>query len=103
MGLTVHGGRHDVPHVPRGSCASAQAARRAPPIHPRARENLGARITEVQIAFLVFYVKYLDRPIRVFCRMALACIGLAAVDRGHIHKFAPADCEVDGADSTTRS
>ena len=73
---------------------------------PVLAKNLGARITEVQIknierpvgasnyglsrtlnvlldiAFLVFYVKYLDRPIRVFGRMALACIGLAGVILG---------------------
>ena len=70
---------------------------------PVLAKNLGAKITEVQIknierpvgtsnyglsrtlnvlldiAFLVFYVKYLDRPIRVFGRLALACIGLAAI------------------------
>ena len=64
---------------------------------PVLAKNLGAKITEVQIknierpvgashyglsrtfnvlldiAFLVFYVKYLDRPIRVFGRLALAC------------------------------
>jgi glycosyltransferase involved in cell wall biosynthesis len=65
--------------------------------------NLGARITEVRIqnigrpvgashyglsrtfnvlldiAFLVFYVKYLDRPIRVFGRLALATLALASI------------------------
>jgi glycosyltransferase involved in cell wall biosynthesis len=70
---------------------------------PVLAKNLGARITEVEIqnierpvgisnyglsrtlnvlldiAFLVFYVKYLDRPIRVFGRLALACIGLAGI------------------------
>ena len=73
---------------------------------PVLAKNLGAKITEVQIknverpvgasnyglsrtlnvlldiAFLVFYVKYLDRPIRVFGRLALACIGLAAIILG---------------------
>ncbi len=70
---------------------------------PVLAKNLGARITEVEIqnierpvgtsnyglsrtlnvlldiAFLVFYVKYLDRPIRVFGRLALVCIALAGV------------------------
>src|SRR5262249_32176150 len=70
---------------------------------PVLAKNVGARITELpiqnierpvgasnygisrtfnvllDIAFLVFYVKYLDRPIRVFGRLALACIGLATV------------------------
>ena len=70
---------------------------------PVLAKNLGASITEVQIknierpvgasnyglsrtlnvlldiAFLVFYVKYLDRPIRVFGRLAVACIGVAAI------------------------
>lgn len=70
---------------------------------PVLAKNLGANITEVQIknierpvgasnyglsrtlnvlldiAFLVFYVKYLDRPIRVFGRLALACVALAAI------------------------
>ena len=65
--------------------------------------NLGARLTEVpirnierpvghsnygisrtfnvmlDIAFLVFYVKYLDRPIRVFGRLALACLAMAGL------------------------
>jgi glycosyltransferase involved in cell wall biosynthesis len=65
--------------------------------------NLGARLTEVpirnierpsgvsnyglsrtfnvllDIAFLVFYVKYLDRPIRVFGRLALASLAAATV------------------------
>ena len=36
----------------------------------------------LDIAFLVFYVKYLDRPIRVFGRLAVACIGLAAIILG---------------------
>src|SRR5882672_2147914 len=73
---------------------------------PVLAKNLGASITEVQIknierpvgasnyglsrtlnvlldiAFLVFYVKYLDRPIRVFGRLAVACIGLAAIILG---------------------
>jgi glycosyltransferase involved in cell wall biosynthesis len=73
---------------------------------PVLAKNLGATITEVQIknierpvgasnyglsrtlnvvldiAFLVFYVKYLDRPIRVFGRLALACVGLAALILG---------------------
>ena len=73
---------------------------------PVLAKNLGATITEVQIrnierpvgasnyglsrtlnvlldiAFLVFYVKYLDRPIRVFGRLALACIALAAIILG---------------------
>jgi glycosyltransferase involved in cell wall biosynthesis len=73
---------------------------------PVLAKNLGASITEVEIknierpvgnsnyglsrtlnvlldiAFLVFYVKYLDRPIRVFGRLALACIGLAAIILG---------------------
>jgi glycosyltransferase involved in cell wall biosynthesis len=68
---------------------------------PVLAKNLGATITEVEIrnierpvgtsnyglsrtlnvlldiAFLVFYVKYLDRPIRIFGRLALACIALA--------------------------
>jgi glycosyltransferase involved in cell wall biosynthesis len=70
---------------------------------PVLAKNLGAKITEVEIrnierpvgtsnyglsrtlnvlldiAFLVFYVKYLDRPIRVFGRLALACIALAGI------------------------
>ncbi len=70
---------------------------------PVLAKNLGARITEVEIknierpvgtsnyglsrtlnvmldiVFLVFYVKYLDRPIRVFGRLALACIALAGL------------------------
>ena len=70
---------------------------------PVLARNLGARLTEVpirnierpvgashyglsrtfnvllDIAFLVFYIKYLDRPIRVFGRLALASFGLAAV------------------------
>jgi glycosyltransferase involved in cell wall biosynthesis len=70
---------------------------------PVLARNLGARLTEVpirnierpvgasnygvsrtfnvllDIAFLVFYTKYLDRPIRVFGRLALATFGLAAV------------------------
>jgi len=70
---------------------------------PVLAKNLGATITEVEIknierpvgnsnyglsrtlnvlldiVFLVFYVKYLDRPIRVFGRLALACFGLAAI------------------------
>jgi len=70
---------------------------------PVLAKNLGATITEVQIknierpvgtsnyglsrtlnvlldiAFLVFYVKYLDRPIRVFGRLALGCIAAAAL------------------------
>ena len=70
---------------------------------PVLAKNLGATITEVEIrnierpsgtsnyglsrtlnvlldiAFLVFYTKYLDRPIRVFGRLALACIGAAGV------------------------
>jgi glycosyltransferase involved in cell wall biosynthesis len=33
----------------------------------------------LDIAFLVFYTKYLDRPIRVFGRLALATFALAAV------------------------
>ncbi len=65
--------------------------------------NLGARLTEVpiqnigrpvgasnyglsrtfnvllDIAFLVFYVKYLDRPIRVFGRLALLTLAVASV------------------------
>jgi glycosyltransferase involved in cell wall biosynthesis len=70
---------------------------------PVLASNLGARITEVpirnierpvgtshyglsrtfnvllDIAFLVFYVKYLDRPIRVFGRLALASLALAGI------------------------
>ncbi len=70
---------------------------------PVLAKNLGARITEVpiknierpvgtsnyglsrtfnvvlDIAFLVFYVRYLDRPIRVFGRLALASLALAGV------------------------
>ncbi|PYR69751.1 MAG: glycosyltransferase [Acidobacteria bacterium] len=70
---------------------------------PVLAKNLGAKITEVEIqnierpsgasnyglsrtlnvlldiAFLVFYVKYLDRPIRIFGRLALACVGLAGI------------------------
>ena len=73
---------------------------------PVLAKSFGARITEVEIrnierpvgtsnyglsrtlnvlldiAFLVFYVKYLDRPIRVFGRLALACIALAAIILG---------------------
>ena len=33
----------------------------------------------LDLAFLVFYIKYLDRPIRVFGRLSLASIGLATV------------------------
>jgi glycosyltransferase involved in cell wall biosynthesis len=68
---------------------------------PVLARNLGARITEVpiqnteraigvsnyglsrtfnvllDIAFVVFYVKYLDRPIRVFGRLALATLAVA--------------------------
>jgi glycosyltransferase involved in cell wall biosynthesis len=70
---------------------------------PVLARNLGARMTEVpiqnierpvgtsnyglsrtfnvllDIAFLVFYIKYLDRPIRVFGRLALATFAVAAV------------------------
>jgi glycosyltransferase involved in cell wall biosynthesis len=70
---------------------------------PVLARNLGARLTEVQIrnierpmgsssyglsrtfnvlldiAFLVFYTKYIDRPIRVFGRLALATLAAAAV------------------------
>jgi glycosyltransferase involved in cell wall biosynthesis len=70
---------------------------------PVLASNLGARITEVpiqnierpvgasnyglsrtfnvllDIAFLVFYTKYIDRPIRVFGRLALATFGLGTV------------------------
>jgi glycosyltransferase involved in cell wall biosynthesis len=73
---------------------------------PVLAKNLGAKITEVEIknierpvgtsnyglsrtlnvlldiVFLVFYVKYLDRPIRVFGRLALACIALAGIILG---------------------
>lgn len=73
---------------------------------PVLAKNLGAKITEVEIknierpvgtsnyglsrtlnvlldiAFLVFYVKYLDRPIRVFGRLALLCIVAAGVILG---------------------
>jgi glycosyltransferase involved in cell wall biosynthesis len=73
---------------------------------PVLAKNLGATITEVQIknierpvgasnyglsrtlnvlldiAFLVFYVKYLDRPIRVFGRLALACVAAAVAILG---------------------
>jgi glycosyltransferase involved in cell wall biosynthesis len=65
--------------------------------------NIGARLTEVpirnierpvgtsnygisrtfnvmlDIAFLVFYTKYLDRPIRVFGRLALASVGISGL------------------------
>jgi glycosyltransferase involved in cell wall biosynthesis len=68
---------------------------------PVLARNLGARLTEVRIrnierpsgrshyglsrtfnvlldiAFLVFYTKYIDRPIRVFGRLALATLGAA--------------------------
>jgi glycosyltransferase involved in cell wall biosynthesis len=68
--------------------------------------NLGARLTEVpienierpvgssnyglsrtfnvllDIAFLVFYTKYIDRPIRVFGRLALVTLAVAAVIMG---------------------
>jgi len=70
---------------------------------PVLARNLGARLTEVRIqnverkagtsnyglsrtfnvlldiAFVVFYTKYIDRPIRVFGRLALATLGVAAV------------------------
>jgi glycosyltransferase involved in cell wall biosynthesis len=70
---------------------------------PVLAKNLGARITELpiqnierpvgasnygisrtfnvllDITFLVFYVKYLDRPIRVFGRLALGSLGLAGL------------------------
>ena len=70
---------------------------------PVLAKNIGARITELpiknierpvgasnygisrtfnvllDIAFLVFYVKYLDRPIRVFGRLALASLFLAVL------------------------
>ena len=70
---------------------------------PVIAKNMGARLTEVPIrnierpvgtsnygisrtfnvlldlAFLVFYVKYLDRPIRVFGRLALASLGIAGL------------------------
>ena len=73
---------------------------------PVLAKNLGAKITEVEIknierpvgtsnyglsrtlnvlldiVFLVFYVKYLDRPIRVFGRLALACIAMAGIILG---------------------
>ena len=73
---------------------------------PVLASNLGAKISEVEIknierpvgtsnyglsrtlnvvldiAFLVFYVKYLDRPIRVFGRLALACMAVAGVILG---------------------
>jgi glycosyltransferase involved in cell wall biosynthesis len=68
--------------------------------------NIGARITEIPIGnikrpsgashyglsrtfnvmldilFLVFYVRYLDRPIRVFGRLALATLALAGIIMG---------------------
>jgi glycosyltransferase involved in cell wall biosynthesis len=68
---------------------------------PVLAKNIGARLTEVpiqnierpigesnyglsrtfnvllDIAFLVFYVRYLDRPIRVFGRLALFALGIA--------------------------
>ncbi|MEQ1575328.1 MAG: glycosyltransferase family 2 protein [Vicinamibacterales bacterium] len=73
---------------------------------PVLAKNIGARITELpirnverpvgtsnygigrtfnvllDIAFLVFYVKYLDRPIRVFGRLALASLAAAGLIMG---------------------
>jgi len=70
---------------------------------PVLARNIGARLTEVpiqnierpvgasnyglsrtfnvllDIAFLVFYTKYIDRPIRVFGRLALGTLGIAGV------------------------